>query len=186
VKGTFQAFLCTPIEVWRDARLPTDRIRRDVDRAPGGNPVTFQTECRKCHAPMDAMSGAFAQMDYLNNNLVFNPLIAKKYNQNNDVYPDGYITVDTSWINHATQRHNKSIGWKGELSGENLESFANMISRTDRFKECMAQRVYEKLCLQKLGFENPTIKKLSKEFEVSKYSIKTLFKKVISHETCLE
>src|SRR5262249_12462320 len=63
VEYAFREFLCTPITTWRDTGLPDDRIRRDVDRNPGGNPATFQGVCRSCHAPMDAMAGAFARFD---------------------------------------------------------------------------------------------------------------------------
>ncbi|HMN67214.1 MAG TPA: hypothetical protein PKC28_01625 [Bdellovibrionales bacterium] len=64
VEYTFRQFMCVPIEKWADTASFETRIGRDIDRAPGGDPVRFQTTCKGCHTGMDGFRGAFAKYDY--------------------------------------------------------------------------------------------------------------------------
>lgn len=139
-------FLCTDIDGLRDSAYPTTRIRRDVDRAPGGDATVFTNTCRSCHGGMDGLAGAFAHFDYGfrnftdgNNVAIVYPAgyfpgsqlirfpnavetgtnIVRKYNQNTGVFPAGYITVDDSWVNYfaASQTAaNKAIGWPAGMT----------------------------------------------------------------------
>ncbi len=190
VKGSFQAFICTPIEQWRDGEQPLYRIRRDIDRSPGKNPLTFRQECQKCHAPMDALAGAFAKVSFenLGNNqesLIFHEDVAAKYNQNTEVYPEGYVTTDSSWLNFATENHNKKFGWTGPVEGEGIKEYAAMLSRSYGFRACLVKRVYKKLCREDLTLTDEKVKALAKNFQDDSYNLRKLFQRVVQHEKCI-
>jgi hypothetical protein len=142
-------FLCTDISELRDAAYPTTRIRRDVDRAPGGDATVFNTTCKTCHGGMDGLAGAFAYYNtgYINDeNAQFNipapppgyfagqqlmrfpnafdpnTKVVYKMNQNSYVYPAGYATTDDSWVNYfamSTTAKNKELGWNQTMLSGN-------------------------------------------------------------------
>jgi len=56
--------LCTDLEPLQDITRPTDRIRQDVSRSPGGDSRIFNNRCVGCHAGMDPLAQAFAYYDY--------------------------------------------------------------------------------------------------------------------------
>jgi hypothetical protein len=173
VVGVFNAFLCSPIDEWKKRGLPDYRVRRDIDRAPEGKPSTFQNTCRTCHAPMDAMAGAFSRLDYKNENFVFSPVVVPKYNQNINVYPDGFISDDDSWLNllNGTQ-------------GDGVKAFGQMIASDEGFPACMAQRVVKQVCFKDLKPSEAFIKNMAQQFELSGYKLKELFKQVVLSEDC--
>lgn len=183
VQGVFHSFLCTPIDTWKEAGLDDFRVRQDIPRTPGENSATYQKECRTCHAPMDAMAGAFARMNFDTNTFVFERGIAQKYSQNSTVYPEGYITADSSWMNILTTNESR-FGWSGAREGDGLESFAKMIADSSGFKSCMVKRVFKKVCLKDLDLEDSTIKQVSSSLGKDDFKFKTLFTKVVSHEAC--
>ena len=43
-----------------DNSRPTDRIRQDVSRSPGGDSQLFHNHCSGCHSGMDPLAQAFA------------------------------------------------------------------------------------------------------------------------------
>lgn len=113
-----QEFLCTSIQEMADTTLSDYRVRRDVDRAPGGDANTYQTECRGCHTGMDGLSGAWAHFDYNPDNRILQSAgIRGKMNQNNSVFPGGHITVDNSWVNLFTRNQNAALQWRGAMTG---------------------------------------------------------------------
>lgn len=169
-------FLCTDIEALRDANYPTTRIRRDVDRAPGGDATIFATTCKTCHGGMDGLAGAFAYYDYRsfptpqpsasplptgyfpgmqlgrNPNAVFPNETAPLYkmNKNSNIFPAGYVTTNDSWVNYfaASQTStNIAMGWPaGMTTGNGVRSLGTMLANTRGFPVCMAKRVFRKLC----------------------------------------
>ncbi len=189
IEAMFRIFMCAPSLNWRYPGLPDHRIRRDVDRRPGGNPETFQKECRTCHAPMDGLTGAFAHFDFVNNALVYSPdVIASKYNQNVTVYPDGYETIDDSWINWVTRGQNRRFGWTGPLQGEGVAELASMFAASSGFKECMVKRVFRRVCKRDLdSFAEATLAaELGRDFAANGYSLKNLFASVAGRTECVE
>ena len=56
--------LCQDMEQLKDVTLPSDRIRQDVSRSPGGDSRIFMNECIGCHTGMDPLTQAFAYYDY--------------------------------------------------------------------------------------------------------------------------
>lgn len=69
VQKAFEYFLCAPIDTWRDAELSDYFVGRDVERFPNGagSYREYLTNCKTCHAPLDAMRGAFAPFHFENN-----------------------------------------------------------------------------------------------------------------------
>lgn len=63
IRKMFANFMCTDITGVADNQMPDEHVRRDVDRAPGGQPTTYTATCRGCHAGMDGLGGAFAFYD---------------------------------------------------------------------------------------------------------------------------
>src|SRR4029077_5908138 len=65
--------LCHEMETVHDKTRPTDRIRQDVARSPGGDSRLFLNNCVGCHSGMDPMAQAFAyyNFDTTSNQLVY-------------------------------------------------------------------------------------------------------------------
>ena len=182
---TFREFMCTPIKHIRDVTAVDFRVRRDIDRNVGGNPMTYQTECRGCHGIMDGMAGAFSHLDFVGNRLTYRENVVAKYNQHSNVYPEGYVTEDDSWINLATENQNQVFGWRGPLSGHGVHQFGEMISNSQMFKNCMVKRVFNQLCRRAISpLENKIEQKLADQFERDNYNLKKLFLNVATHDSC--
>jgi hypothetical protein len=173
VVAAFNAFLCSPIDEWKKRGLPDFHVRRDIDRSPEGKPSTYQNTCRTCHAPMDAMAGAFARLDFKNETLVFSPGVVPKYNQNTNIYPDGFITDDDSWTNLLDG-----------TEGIGIKAFGEMIVANEGFNHCMAKRVVKQVCFKDMKSTDEFIKKLSSDFEKSGHKFKELFKQAVLSEDC--
>lgn len=183
----FKNFLCTPIEVWRDPGLPEGYIRRDVNRSPAGNPAAFQRECRTCHAPMDAMTGAFAHFDFAGGQIqYYGPFnFPPKYNQNGATFPDGYVTSDDSWENFATRHHNVSFGWRGPLKGQGIESFAKMLADSKGFSTCMVKRAFQATCRRELMPQDQAfVSQMADTLEADRYNLRLLFEKIATSSNC--
>jgi hypothetical protein len=121
---------CTDLEQLKDVSLPTDRIRQDISRSPGGDSTLFLNQCAGCHTGMDPMAQAFAyyEFDYPSEEeqpalseeermdrgqIVYtHGLVQPKYliNENNFAY--GYITPNDHWTNYWRLGDNSGkIGW---------------------------------------------------------------------------
>jgi len=220
VHFAMREFLCTDIEALRDTNFPITRIRRDVDRAPGGDATVFQTTCKTCHGGMDGLAGAFAYYDsvqvpapqpsasplpmgyYSGEQLIRqpNPLpgrtgtgtsaIFYKMNQNSNIFPTGYVTIDDSWVNNfaASQTStNIAMGWPANMtSGNGARSLGTMFANTRGFPVCMAKRVFRKLCARNpLPVEDATINSLADHFCSGGYKLKSLFEKTAILPACL-
>ncbi len=179
-----QEFLCTSIQEMADTSIPDTRIRRDVDRAPGGDSSTFQTECRGCHGGMDALSGAWAYFD--NQNSLQSASIREKMNQNSTVFPDGYVTRDDSWVNLFTRNQNTSLQWRGTMSGRGVSEFGKMLANSGAFSRCMAKRAFNRICHRDPELsESAIINGLKEKFETSNYNLKSLIEEAAILPTCL-
>jgi len=186
VEATLQSFLCQPITSWKEGGLPDFRVRRDIDRAPAGNPGTYQKECRSCHASMDGLAGAFAFLDFSNSTLVFRDTIASKYLQNAQTYPEGYVSEDHSWINLLATNQNDKFGFKNKLVGYGVNEFGQMLSESDAFAQCMVKRTYSQICGKELDLKNEIILKLSTQFKSNGYRFKSLFADVAIEQNCFK
>ena len=201
VEYTFRQFLCAPIEEWADSAASDARIGRDIDRYPGGDHTRFQVSCKGCHTVMDGFRGAFAKWDFSSNaiinrdvqiNSAGNPEtgVVGKMGNNNSVFPQGFVTRDNSFVNNANGVANQEkFGWRGDSqTGFGVKDFGRMIASSQRFSECMVERVFESVCRKEISINsNPQfIRDHAKRFEGLNYDLKKLFRMVSVTKECVE
>ena len=180
---TLKNFLCEEIDYFNDTTIADFRIRQDVDRAPGGSPKTFINECKGCHAGMDPLTGAFAYLNWGDEETVmtFTPgEVVRKFFNNASTFPSGFRTEDDGWANLWTKGQNARIGWNvtsDEPSGNGPKSFGEMMANTDQFTSCMAKTALEKVCLQDVDLKDDKTKTLAGFFKENNYNMRQLFAK---------
>jgi hypothetical protein len=148
VRFTLTNFLCNDLEQLADTTRPDFRIRRDVDRSPGGDSLAFRNKCAGCHTGMDALAGAFAYFDFTNGQIVRSNNVVGKYSINSEIFPDGFVTTNDSWMNLWIGGPNKTLGWNGAVAGSGPKEYGQMLASSDAFPKCMAKRVFQKVCLR--------------------------------------
>jgi len=153
VRFSFMNWLCRDMEQMHDTTIPAHMIRQDVTRVPGGESRTFLANCQGCHAGMDPLAGAFSYVDFLGNRITFNTDVPadSKVRRNADSFPGGFVQTDNSWVNLWNDGQNASLGWRGPQSGEGMASFGSLISNTNAMAQCMADQVFELVCMRKAG-----------------------------------
>ena len=163
--------LCKDMEQVSDVTLPSDRIRQDVSRSPGGDSRIFLNSCIGCHSGMDTMAQAFAYYDYtypLNGNnpvyedgeLSFNnvtdidPVTLSRVKEKNLINPDnfkpGFIVPDDSWANNWRKGKNSILGWDTSLpgNGNGVSSMAQELAHSEQFARCQVEKVFKAVCLR--------------------------------------
>jgi hypothetical protein len=144
----FMNFLCRDYEALHDITRPDLWVRRDVDRAPGGDSRTFKNKCVGCHAGQDAIAGAWAYFDYVDGQVVYTPgQVANKVNALN-LFSDGHVVTSDYYINMWAVGQNASLGWRGSQEGYGAKGVGRMIASTRAFSDCMANRVFKLVCLK--------------------------------------
>jgi hypothetical protein len=175
---TFINFMCNDYEQLHDISIPDYRVRRDVERNPGGDSRTYKNTCVGCHAGQDALGGAYAFYDYDGKKLVYTPgSVAPKINKNVN-FRDGFLTVDDSWINTWVIGNNARLGWKGATSGKGAKAINMMFARSHGFAQCMAKKVFKLVCMKdaESTVDKNFVEQKAIEFE-SGYSMKKLILK---------
>jgi hypothetical protein len=187
VRNAVEGFLCVPIDSWKMRGVPDIFIRRDVERAPAGNPATFQNTCRSCHAIMDGMGGAFAKVDFVDSKLVTSKTsIFEKMNRNSHVYPEGFVTVDDSWTNLLFLNTSFDFGWRSEIKGQGIQEFGNMLAQSLGYSRCLVRKVFSEVCGSSVtDHGSPFFPKLVEQFEASNRNLKKLFAQIAVTEECL-
>ena len=197
-----QEFLCLPIDSWKVAGLPDNHVGRDIDRNPGKDPMVYQSQCKTCHSGMDAMRGAFAQYDYINDSLVELPqnIVVPKYARGSKTYEAGHVTKDDAWSDWLTTYLNVSqsatIETKdiasalsaGELvaNKKGINQFGQMLSSFEAFKTCMATRVFAQVCQREVTTQDQKdILAVSQKFGSTGYNLKRLFQDVAVLPSCV-
>lgn len=203
VEYAFREFMCATIDQVADTLASDIRIGRDIDRFPGGDHTKFQTSCKGCHTVMDGFRGAFAKWNFNNGAALHSASggiegrnaggdgngVVGKLNQNNTVFPGGYVTRDDSWVNHANRGANAlSLGWRGpaSASGVGVASFGAAIANSQRFSQCMAKRVFQTVCRRDLSEDTQKLifTQLGSQWESANYRFKKLFELVATHPQC--
>ena len=153
VAFTMENFLCRAMEQLNDTSVADFRVRRDVDRSPGGDSRTFKSLCVGCHSGMDAMAGAFSYYDFdtAAGTLFYTDGAPVTKTNHNALYPDGFITQSDSWQNLWSVGQNGSLGWSNRLAGNGAADFGRMITEAEAFPTCMAEQVFKQVC-----FHEPT------------------------------
>lgn len=201
VEFTFRQFMCSPIEEWADSAASDARIGRDIERYPGGDHTRFQVSCKGCHTVMDGFRGAFAKWhwtrDYISNrdvqingNGTVVGGVEGKLNANGDVFPNGFVTTDNSFVNNARGPANENrFGWRGSRinNGYGVKEFGEVVSNSKRFSECMVKRVFESVCRKEISFDEKIdyLKYYADLFEQQNYNFKKLYSIVSVTEECV-
>lgn len=176
----FMNFLCRDFEQLHDVTIPDYRVRRDVERDPGGDSRTYKNKCVGCHAGQDALGGAWAYFNFNNGQVQHTPgTVQGKINQNGQFYPDGYVTTDDSWLNLWASGQNKVLGWSTSepTRGNGARSIGRMLAKSKAFGECMADRSWELLCMRKFKSTEKDVKEdLAQYFMTdANYNMRMLF-----------
>jgi len=127
--------LCVDLEQLKDGSRPTDRIRQDISRSPGGDSTLFLNQCVGCHAGMDPMAQAFAYYDFPYpeeeafpgleldkrkdlGSMSYTPnSVQSKYGINAATFATGYVTTNDHWTNYWRLGDNSErIGWRSPAS----------------------------------------------------------------------
>ncbi|MDX1734955.1 MAG: hypothetical protein R3228_11335 [Halioglobus sp.] len=131
LRFTLLNHLCMDLEQLKDEAAPSDRIRQDVSRSPGGDSLLFLNQCVSCHAGMDPLAQAFAYYDFPYpdedaapgleleqrkdlGSLVYTPgSVQGKYLINAATFAPGYVTTNDHWTNYWRLGDNSGrIGWR--------------------------------------------------------------------------
>ena len=177
-------YMCNDMQTLMDTSQPTDRIRQDVSRSPGGDSRIFLNNCVACHSGMDPNAQAFAyyNFDVTQNQLVYTPgQTQAKYHINTTNFPQGFVTPDDSWSNRWRSGPNSVFGWSSALpgSGNGAKSWGQEIAGSQQFAACKVQQVFQAVC-----FRPPTTSadltaaaQITSSFQTG-YNLKTVFQQV--------
>jgi hypothetical protein len=187
MKYAIDAFMCQEQHSYKIRGLPDYHVRRDVDRAQGGDPWQYHNDCRGCHAAMDGLDGAFAHLDFLNGELTFKTDgVVDKVNKNSYYYPEGYITTDDSWVNLLENHPTVDFGWRGPKTGMGVGAFAKLIADSKGFSRCMVQKTFLEVCGRTIQEGAPqALDAIAMDFEQNGYVLKDLFSKIAIMNECI-
>ncbi|MEJ2669874.1 MAG: hypothetical protein P8077_06350 [Gammaproteobacteria bacterium] len=173
-------YLCRDMEDLKDFSRPSDRVRQDVSRSPGGDSTAFRQHCVGCHSGMDAVTGAFAyfSFDEEAGRLVYTPnQVQEKYLINEDSFPLGYITTDDGWMNYWREGRFSVLGWDTSLpgAGSGPKSLGQEVAASRGFATCQIQKVFEKVCYRppETAADMAEVEQLANSFQQN-YSMKSM------------
>lgn len=176
----FMNYLCKDYEDLHDITVPDFRVARDVERNPGGDSRTYKNRCVGCHAGQDGLRGAYAYYNFGNGMIQYTPgQVQGKMNQNN-YFPQGFVTTNDSWINLWATGQNASLGWRGDTSGNGAKALGQMFARSKAFSTCMAKKVFKLVCLKDATEPGDVtfVNQMATQFETNNsYSMKQLIVK---------
>ncbi len=174
--------LCNDMQTVMDTTRPTDRIRQDVARSPGGDSRLFLNTCVGCHSGMDPMAQAFAyyNFDTTSNQLVYTAnQVQPKYFINAQNFPFGFVTPDNSWSNRWRAGPNIALGWDPSLpgSGVGAKSLGQELAGSDAFAQCQVEKVFRAVCFRDPGNaqDRSTVQSIKSKFKSSGYKLKQVF-----------
>lgn len=188
--------LCTDLEPLQDITRPTDRIRQDVSRSPGGDSRIFNNRCVGCHAGMDPLAQAFAYYDYQfsdedgsNGRLFYQQSgtqnsqtqsrVQPKYHINAGTFAYGFRTTDDSWTNYWREGQNQSLGWDNSLpgSGQGARSLGQELAHTEAFAQCQVKKAFKTVCLREPHSlaDVTALQNITESFKAGGYRMKQVF-----------
>jgi len=191
--AAFKSYLCSPINEMVNFNLDHNWIRSDIARN-----ADFFTKCSGCHAGIDAISGAGADMSnyygFVSREAVRDRVASgvARYHKNAHIEKDGHVMSDSFWINvFTTDEYMRLYGWRGPHQGYGLASFGELISNSRRFQDCMTARILSTFCakgdrsLPAIPDTNPVFRTLSDELREDNYNILSHVRRVVRSELCL-
>jgi len=146
--------LCHDMETVMDTSRPSDRIRQDVARSPGGDSRIFMNQCAGCHSGMDPMAQAFAYYNFDGVTTMTLQYTANqvqpKYTINATNFPYGFVTPDNTWSNRWRAGPNSFLGFDPTLpgSGVGASSLGKELAASDWFAQCQVQKVFQTVCFR--------------------------------------
>ncbi|HEB63624.1 MAG TPA: hypothetical protein ENJ07_04005 [Gammaproteobacteria bacterium] len=182
--------LCTDLEQIKDNTRPTDRIRQDVSRSPGGDSRIFMNSCVGCHAGMEPLTQAYAYYDFQydsnsdpegeSGNLVYTPgNVQAKYLINASNFKYGFATPDDRWDNYWRKGPNAFLGWDNALSGsgKGAKSMGQELANSDAFASCQVEKVFKATCFRTPGSsaDFDKISEMTQTFKADNYNLKQVF-----------
>ena len=172
----FINYLCHDYEALHDVNIPDYRVRRDVERNPGGDSRTYKNKCVGCHAGQDAIGGAYAYYDFVGGRLNYTPGVVVTKMNHNVYYSAGYRTTDDSWINTWASGQNARLGWRGPTAGNGVKELGQMLTRSQAFSACMAKKVFQLVCLKEAinTDDLAMVQDFANQFEQDNYNMKKL------------
>jgi len=179
---TMLNYLCHDMQLVMDNTRPTDRIRQDVARSPGGDSRVFLDNCAGCHSGMDPMAQAFAYYDFnsTTNEMVYTPgQVVPKYVKNPQNFPWGFVTPNDDWANRWRTGPNADLGWDQSLpgSGEGAASLGQELENTTAFANCQVVKVFQTVCMRTptSSADQATVASIQALFTQSNYDLKQVF-----------
>ncbi len=174
--------LCNDLQLVEDTTRPTDRIRQDVARSPGGDSRIFINQCVGCHSGMDPMAQAFAYYNFDATALTLNytpGMVQPKYLINSQNFKYGFVTPDDSWENRWRSGPNSVLGWSSSLpgSGNGAKSLGQELENSDAFAQCQVTKVFQAMCLRAPGnaADRSAVATIKANFQSDGYKLKQVF-----------
>jgi hypothetical protein len=179
---------CNDMPTLEDTTRPTDRVRQDVARSPGGDSRVFLNTCVGCHSAMDPMAQAFAYYNF-NGTLgaVMNTgtmqytagQVQPKYLINSTNFSYGFVTPDDSWSNRWRGGINASLGWSPSLpgSGNGAKSLGTELESATAFAQCQVTKVFQAVCFRAptSAADVATVATITTAFQSGGYKLKQVF-----------
>jgi len=193
---TAMNYLCRDMEQLSDITRPADRVRQDVSRSPGGDSSVFLNTCVGCHAPMDAVAGAFAYFEWMpdpadptRGRVVHTPgQVQNKYLQNENTFPFGYLTTDNRWDNYWREGDFSVLDWRGPASGGwGAKSLGVEVASSAAFSQCQVEKVWKRVCFRDPAnpAERAEVSRIATDvFEANAYDLREVFAAVA--EYCMD
>lgn len=187
------------LEQLHDVTRPSDRIRQDVSRSPGGDSRIFLNNCVGCHNGMDPLAQAFAYYNYRydtdndpngeNGQIQYNDVgqpdpqtgtrVNAKYHINSNNFPYGYVTPDDSWDNYWREGINSLLGWDPGLpgSGNGAKSLGRELAHSRAFADYQVTKVFRTVCLRSPGnaADRTAVDNTTDAFSANGYNLKQVF-----------
>jgi hypothetical protein len=180
---------CNDMQTLMDTTRPTDRIRQDVARSPGGDSRVFLNTCVGCHSGMDPMAQAFAYYNFVGTvvgdgtntgALQYTAgQVQAKYLINSNNFTFGFITPDDSWSNRWRAGLNASLGWDTTLPGygNGAKSLGQELESADAFAQCQVVKVFTAVCFRApvSAADMATVSTIKASFKAGGYKLKQVF-----------
>ncbi len=188
VRFTLINYMCRDLEQLKDITRPSNFIRQDVSRAPGGDSAVFLNNCIGCHSGLDAVAKAFAHYEWDQdlNQLIYTPNeVTAKHLINSTNFPLGYVTTNDNWVNYWRQGPNAVLGWSpnGAGSGSGAKSFGAELAGSRAFSTCQVEKAFKHVCLREptTGADVLAVERIADVFETNQYNMKRVFAETAVH-----
>jgi hypothetical protein len=177
--------LCKDLELIKDPTRPSDRVRQDASRSPGGDSRVYFNNCVGCHAGMEPLGQAYAYYNFEYTDdpetgmLAYTPgSVQPKYLINSSVFKDGFATPDDRWDNYWREGPNASLGWDTSLpsGGYGAKSMGEELANSHAFAECQVTKAFQAVCLRSPvdSADRNKIAEITSSFK-SGYNMKNVF-----------